>query len=103
MQSHDRTFHECKQDYLNFLGTLITSATVHLAFDEIYYLERACTNVAKSLSAVGGQTEKLKLLPPKLVKECTKYYTAKKLDEYAKRHFYAYWNLYLKEDPEVYS
>ena len=84
-------------------GTLLTSPTVHLAFDETYYLERACSNICKSLSAVGGSTDRLKTMPTNLVEDCAKFFTPEKLDLYAKRHFYAYWNLYLKQEPEVFS
>ena len=45
-----------------YLGTLIVSPTVHLAFDETYYLERACTNIMLTLSSVGGQESKLKVI-----------------------------------------
>ena len=84
-------------------GTLLTSPTVHLAFDETYYLERACSNICKSLSAVGGCTDRLKTMPTNLVEDCAEFFTPEKLDLYAKRHFYAYWNLYLKQEPEVFS
>ena len=85
------------------LGTLITSPTVHLAFDETYYLERACTNIVKSLSAVGGNKEKLKHMPQKLKEFCAQYFTENQLDLYAKRHFYSYWNLYMQNEPDVFS
>ena len=86
-----------------FPGTLLTSPTVHLAFDETYYLERACSNICQSLSAVGGSTDRLKTMPTNLVEDCAKFFTPEKLDLYARRHFYAYWNLYLKQEPEVFS
>ena len=85
------------------LGTLITSPTVHLAFDETYYLERACSNIVKSLSAVGGKKEKLKHMPQKLKDFCVKHFTEDQLDLYAKRHFYSYWNLYMQNEPDVFS
>ena len=82
-------------------GTLISSPTVHLAFDELYYLERACKNVILSQAAVnGGQ---LKEVPKDTLLRASKYYGKEQLDFYAKRHFFAYWNLYLQEQPDVFS
>lgn len=85
-----------------FLGTLIVSPTVHLAFDETYYLERACGNLHLALAAVGGNKSELKSMPLETVKEAAKYYDSSMLDLYAKRHFYAYWNLYLTQEPDVF-
>ena len=57
-----------------------------------------------ALNAVGGDHSKLKLFPPELVKKCSKDYTsAEMLDKYAVRHFYSWWNWYLKEEPDVFT
>ena len=85
-----------------FTGTLIVSPTVHLAFDETYYLERACKNVTLSLGSVGGDYSKLKTIPDEMVKNLAKYYNQDMIELYAKRHFYAYWNLYLEKEPDVF-
>ena len=86
-----------------FSGTLIVSPTVHLAFDETYYLERACTNIMLTLNSVGGQESKLKKIPENMLDQLSQYYNSKQLDLYAKRHFYSYWNLYAKIHPEVFA
>ena len=88
---------------LCFSGTLIVSPTVHLAFDETYYLERACTNIMLTLNSVGGQESKLKKIPENMLDRLSQYYNTKQLDLYAKRHFYSYWNLYAKIHPEVFA
>ena len=88
---------------LYFSGTLIVSPTVHLAFDETYYLERACTNIMLTLNSVGGQESKLKKIPQNMLDQLSQYYNSKQLDLYAKRHFYSYWNLYAKMHPEVFA
>lgn len=83
-------------------GTLIVSPTVQLAFDETYYLERACSNIMLTLASVGGHEDKLKVINNGL-EEMRKNYSPEILELYAKRHFYAYWNLYLKENPDVFD
>ena len=83
-------------------GTLISSPTVHLAFDEIYYLEQASKNVIISRNAAATSGDKLKEIPQDTLVEAAKYYNKEMLDFYAKRHFYAYWNLYLHEQPDVF-
>ena len=44
-----------------YLGVLVVAPTVHQAFDEIYYLERACKIQLLASQAVGGDKEKLSL------------------------------------------
>ena len=88
--------------YITFSGTLVVSPTVHLAFDETYYLERACTNLMLTLNSSGGQESKLKKIPENMLDDLAKYYNTVQLDMYAKRHFYSYWNLYAKIHPEVF-
>jgi hypothetical protein len=81
---------------------LIVSPTVHLAFDDTYYLERACSNLMLTMASTGGQKNRLNIIPDNVVQEASAFYTAKTLDLYAKRHFYAYWELYLKEHSDVF-
>ena len=78
--------------------------TVDRAFDETYYLERACRNLLITMASVGGQKQHLKIMKPGQVQEFSQSPSLSKenLDLYAKRHFYAYWNLYLKEHPDVF-
>ena len=82
-------------------GTLISSPTVHLAFDELYYLEQASKNVVLSRTAT-SQEHKLKEIPEDTLVQAAKYYNKEMLDFYAKRHFYAYWNLFLHDQPDVF-
>ena len=42
-------------------GTLITADTVAIAFDDLYYLERACMTQLLAMGSVGR--EALKILP----------------------------------------
>lgn len=88
--------------FSSFAGTLIASPTVHLAFDETYYLERAASNFMLTLASVGGRQDQLKMIPEEKVPSLAKYYNQEMLDLYAKRHFYAYWNWYIKHQPDVF-
>lgn len=83
-------------------GTLVVSPTVHLAFDETYYLERACRNQMLSLASVGGDKSKVAIMPEKMSEDAARFYTAENLDLYAGRHFFAWWNLFLSEQPDVF-
>ena len=86
------------------LGVLVVAPTVHQAFDEIYYLERACKIQLLAMQAVGGDKEKLSLLSEKsLYKTVAESYTKEMIDIYSKRHFYSYWDMYLRNEPEVFS
>lgn len=82
----------------------MVAPTVHQAFDEIYYLERACKIQLLAMQAVGGDKEKLSLLSEKsLYKTVAESYTKEMIDIYSKRHFYSYWDMYLRNEPEVFS
>ncbi len=84
-------------------GVMIAALTVHLPFDNAYYLERACLYQAKALEAVGGDESKIKLFNDKTIATCTKKYTdADFLDKYSIKHFYSWWNLYLEKEPDVF-
>ena len=77
--------------------------TIHQAFDDIYYLERACKIQMLAMQAAGGDSSKLSLMSdPKMYKEATESYTKEVLDTYSKRHFYSYWSIYLKTEPDVF-
>ena len=91
--------------YISYiLGVLVVAPTVHQAFDEIYYLERACKIQLLAMQAVGGDKEKLSLLSEKgLYKTVAESYTKEMIDIYSKRHFYSYWDMYLRNEPEVFS
>ena len=78
--------------------------TVHQAFDEIYYLERACKIQLLAAQAVGGNKDQLSLMTDaKLYKSVTSSYTNEVIDTYSKRHFYSYWDMYLRNEPDVFS
>ena len=79
------------------------SPTVHLAFDETYYLEQACKNYLITMASVGGRRERLAEMPTSVQATASKYYNPEMLDLYAKRHFYAYWKLYAKNEPDVFE
>ena len=85
-------------------GVLVVAPTVHQAFDDIYYLERACKLQLLAMMAVGGDKGKLSLMSdPKVYKTITASYTNEIIDTYSKRHFYSYWDMYLRNEPEVFS
>jgi len=85
-------------------GVLVVAPTVHQAFDEIYYLERACKIQLLASQAVGGDKEKLSLMTDEgLYKSVTSSYTDEVIDTYSKRHFYSYWDMYLRNEPDVFS
>ena len=78
--------------------------TVHQAFDEIYYLERACKIQLLAAMAVGGNKDQLSLMTDeKLYKSVTSSYTNEVIDTYSKRYFYSYWDMYLRNEPDVFS
>lgn len=87
-----------------FTGTLVVAPTVHLAFDECYYLERACMSQMMALNAAGGDVTKLAMVDEEIVKMSSKTYTtAEYLQLYSVKHFYAWWNKYLKEEADVFE
>ena len=78
---------------------MVTAEGIPLAFDETYYLERACKNIVLSMQL----GDRLKRVDHGVLKDAAKYYDSKMLELYAARHFYSYWNLYMKEQPDVFS
>ena len=92
------------KDLLFFSGVLVVAPTVHQAFDDLYYLERACKIQLLAMQAVAGDQEKLSLLSNKeLYQTVAASYTKEMIDTYSKRHFYSYWDMYLRNEPEVFS
>lgn len=80
-------------------GALIAADNVHTAFDEIYYLERACQIQLLAQAAAGKDS--LNIIK-KEVAEITQKYIVRDLDKYAWKHFSAYWNKYVEEDSDVF-
>ena len=76
-------------------GTLIVAENIHIAFDDLYYLERACMTQLMAMGAAGR--EALREMPEE-VQEATRASIMGEereiLDKYAAKHFYARWNRY---------
>jgi len=83
-------------------GTLVVADTVHVAFDEVYYLERACMTQILAMGAAGR--ELIKEMPA-VVQEATKLTAVggDTLDKYAAKHFYSKWNKYRANNSDVFS
>ena len=75
--------------------------SIHVAFDEVYYLERACMTQLLAMAASGR--DNIKLMPED-VQEATKQTAVggDTLDKYAAKHFYAKWNLYKSMKSDVF-
>lgn len=81
-------------------GTLVVADSIHVAFDEVYYLERACMTQLLAMGAAGK--EALKVMPT-AVQEATKATAVgDNLDTYAAKHFYAKWNMYRARNSDVF-
>ena len=72
---------------------MINVLSIHVAFDEVYYLERACMTQLLAMASAGR--DNLNWMP-RDVQEATKKTAldGDTLDKYAAKHFYAKWNLY---------
>ena len=82
----------------------MVSPTVHLAFDECHYLEHACMFQMLALASVGGDASRLATFNQATIDHGTQYYDDREvLDKYSVKHFYALWNKYAKEEPEVFE
>jgi len=85
-------------------GTLVAAETVSVAFDELYYLERACMLQLLAMGAAGREAVKLM---PREVQEATKLAAIGEgrntLREYADKHFYARWNKYRRMGSDVFE
>jgi len=83
-------------------GTLVVADSIHVAFDEVYYLERACMAQILAMGAAGR--EALKEMPLK-VQDATRdaAIEGNTLDKYAAKHFYARWNMYRVNNSNVFS
>ena len=73
-----------------------------MAYDEVYYLERACMTQMLAMAAAGRKN--LKKMPED-VQESTKQaaVAGDTLDKYAAKHFYSKWNLYKELDSDVFQ
>ena len=73
-----------------------------MAYDEVYYLERACMTQMLAMAAAGRKN--LKKMPED-VQESTKQaaVAGDTLDKYAAKHFFAKWNLYKELDSDVFQ
>jgi len=82
-------------------GTLVVADSVHAAFDEVYYLERACMTQLLAMGAAGRDAIKVM---PEAVQEATKDTAVGGdiLDKYAAKHFYAKWNKYRARQSDVF-
>ena len=75
--------------------------SIHVAFDEVYYLERACMTQLLAMASAGR--DNLNWMPVE-VQEATKKAAldGDTLDKYAAKHFYAKWNLYKSLGSDVF-
>ena len=84
-------------------GTLIVAENIHIAFDDLYYLERACMTQLMAMGASGR--EALKEMPVEVQKATSESIMGsgrELLDKYAAKHFYARWNKYKAEASDVF-
>ena len=84
-------------------GTLIVAENIHIAFDDLYYLERACMTQLMAMGAAGRDA--LKEMPPEVQKATSESIMGsgrELLDKYAAKHFYARWNKYKAEASDVF-
>jgi len=84
-------------------GTLIVAENIHIAFDDLYYLERACMTQLMAMGAAGRDA--LKEMPLEVQKATSESIMGsgrELLDKYAAKHFYARWNKYKAEASDVF-
>jgi len=84
-------------------GTLIVAENIHIAFDDLYYLERACMTQLMAMGAAGR--EAIKEMPLEVQAATSKSIMGEErelLDKYAAKHFYARWNKYKAEASDVF-
>jgi len=84
-------------------GTLIVAENIHIAFDDLYYLERACMTQLMAMGAAGRDA--LKEMPLEVQKATSESIMGSErelLDKYAAKHFYARWNKYKAEASDVF-
>ena len=96
----DKHLSESEQQQGSIISPPLPS--IHVAFDEVYYLERACMTQMLAMAAAGR--ENLKEMPLD-VQEATKLtaVAGDTLDKYAAKHFYAKWNLYKALESDVFQ
>jgi len=84
-------------------GTLIVAENIHIAFDDLYYLERACMTQLMAMGAAGR--EAIKEMPLEVQAATSKSIMGEErelLDKYSAKHFYARWNKYKAEASDVF-
>ena len=112
----------------SFSHTLITTfcdqcvPSIHVAFDEVYYLERACMTQLMAMGAAGREaikagkkrmliffaylfTSLFQEMPLEVQAATSKSIMGEErelLDKYAAKHFYARWNKYKAEASDVF-
>lgn len=83
-------------------GILVTGATAAIAFDDAYYLERACMFQMIALAAMGGDESRLSVMDEETSVATAKLH-ADILPSYADKHFYSWWNKFRREQPDVFD
>jgi len=82
-------------------GTLVVADSVAIAFDDLYYLERACMTQLLAMGAAGK--EALRILPEQVQEHTHKVAIAGgNLEKYANKHFFALWNKYRAMESNVF-
>ncbi len=87
-------------------GTLVVGPNCHRAFDDCYYLERACQFQMTAMAAVAGDRAKLSVLEDSFMASQATVEAFRSEDtreKYSVKHFFSWWNKYLKEQPEVFQ
>ena len=76
---------------------------MYVAFDDTYYLERACMAQGKALAMAGGDRERLEVMDAEAVEEAGRFWNRENLDLYSSKHFYSWWNKYVNEGSDVFD
>eukprot|EP00095_Tigriopus_kingsejongensis_P003375 maker-scaffold153_size302544-snap-gene-1.11 protein:Tk03375 transcript:maker-scaffold153_size302544-snap-gene-1.11-mRNA-1 annotation:"predicted protein" len=81
-------------------GIIVAAKSVAIAFDDTYYLERACMSQMMALSACGGNRDQLAIMDKAAEEESIKGYTPEMIETYSNKHFYSWWNRYVHSHPQ---
>jgi len=81
-------------------GTIIVADSVPIAFDELYYLERACMVQILAMAASSDRNA-LKIIP-KEIQDLTLAASLDSLEKYANRHFFSLWNKWREAGSNVF-
>lgn len=88
-------------------GTLIVAENIHIAFDDLYYLERACMTQLLAMGAAGRDA--LREMPREVQETTAQWIMGSEkggreiLDKYSAKHFYARWNSYKADNSSVFT